>query len=70
MSGYCGLCNTYYDCHFTVHEDECPGTDSQAVVSGSLEDYQQQTGDYGLMQAPEGFDWNEAQEHRERSERV
>ena len=47
--------------------DECPGTDSKPVVAGSLEDYQQQTGDYGLVQAPEGFDWNEAQEHLERS---
>lgn len=23
MAGYCGLCNTYYDCHFTQHEEEC-----------------------------------------------
>ena len=49
--------------------DECPGTDSKPVVAGSLEDYQQQTGDYGLVQAPEGFDWNEAQEHLDRSRR-
>ena len=22
--GYCGKCNEHYDCHYTVHEDECP----------------------------------------------
>ena len=64
MSGYCGKCGQYYDCHYTVHEQECPGEDSHAVVSGSLEDYQQQTGDYGLIQAPDGFNWDEAQRRR------
>ena len=24
--GYCGKCNQHYDCHYTVHEDECPGS--------------------------------------------
>ena len=23
--GYCGICNTHYDCHYTEHEEECPG---------------------------------------------
>ena len=59
MPGYCGICETHYDCHYTVHEDECPGR-KRGVVSGSLEDYYQQTGDTGLVQAPEDFDWNEA----------
>jgi len=22
---YCGRCNQEYDCHYTVHDDECPG---------------------------------------------
>ena len=69
MPGYCGICNTYYDCHGLDHMAECPGTDSKPVEAGSLEDYQQQTGDFGLLQAPDGFDWNEAQEHLERSQR-
>ncbi len=25
--GYCGICNEHYDCHYTVHEDECPGNE-------------------------------------------
>lgn len=62
MPGYCGLCNTNYDCQWEDHEAECPGTDAKPTVAGSLDDYQQQTGDYGLLQAPEGFDWNEAQD--------
>ena len=69
MPGYCGICNTYYEGSGFDHMDECPGTDSKPIRAGSMEDYQQQTGDFGLIQAPEGFDWDEAQEHLRRSQR-
>ena len=23
--GYCGKCNQHYDCHYTVHDEECSG---------------------------------------------
>ena len=25
MAGYCGRCNQHYECHYTVHDEECPG---------------------------------------------
>jgi len=41
MAGYCGRCNTHYDCHYTVHEDECKGQETK-IVSGSEEDFEKQ----------------------------
>ena len=64
MPGYCGICEQYYSCHYTNHEEECPGR-KPGVISGSLEDYHQQTGDTGLVQAPDGFDWSEALRQRD-----
>ena len=59
MPGYCGKCEQYYEEHGLDHIENCPGR-KPGVVSGSLEDYHQQTGDTGLIQAPESFDWDEA----------
>ena len=65
MPGYCGKCEKYYSEHGLDHIENCEGR-RPGVVSGSLEDYHQQTGDTGLIQAPEGFDWNEALRSRDK----
>ena len=65
MAGYCGRCEQYYDESGLIHMEECPGR-KKGVISGSLEDYRQQTGDTGLIQAPDDFDWNEALDDRVR----
>ena len=37
--GYCGICNKHYDCHYTVHEEECPGREIYTPnPEGTLED--------------------------------
>lgn len=59
MPGYCGKCNKEYDGSSEDHECD----DGGWVESGSLEDYHRQTGDTGLVQAPDGFDWDEALRH-------
>lgn len=53
MPGWCGKCRKDYKEHGLDHIDNCDG-EPRGVVSGSLEDYHQQTGDTGLLQAPEG----------------
>ena len=65
MPGYCGICGQYYDEHGLDHLENCPGPD-EGVVSGSLEDYQQQTGDTGLIQAPEGFTQEDVRKFKDR----
>jgi len=65
MAGYCGTCGKNYREHGFDHIRNCEGA-PRGVISGSLEDYQQQTGDYGLVQAPDGFDWDEALIHRDK----
>lgn len=59
MAGYCGKCMKNYTERGLDHIENCEGR-SKGVISGSLEDYHQQTGDIGLIQAPEGFNWNES----------
>ena len=65
MAGWCGMCRKNYKEHGLDHMENCEG-EPRGVVSGSLEDYHQQTGDTGLVQAPEGFDWNEALRSRDK----
>ena len=65
MAGYCGKGERYYDENGLDHMDNCQGHKPR-VISGSLEDYHQQTGDTGLVQVPDGFDWDEALAHRDR----
>ena len=37
--GYCGKCNQHYDCHYTVHEEECPEQEIYIPdANGSIED--------------------------------
>jgi hypothetical protein len=44
MAGYCGICNTHYKEHWTIHEMECPGPDAGSYEAGSVEDFVRQTG--------------------------
>ncbi|GMT49864.1 MAG: hypothetical protein IEMM0008_1403 [bacterium] len=41
MPGYCGRCNSHYDCHYTEHDKECEGQET-GIISGSVEDFEQQ----------------------------
>ena len=63
MPGYCGICNRNYEENGLDHIENCSGGDNW-IESGSLEDYHQQTGDTGLIQAPHDFDWNDVLNHR------
>ena len=65
MSGYCGGCEKYYEGNGFDHLDECPGSAS-GLPESELEEYRRETGDGGLIQAPDGFDWQEAQDHLRR----
>lgn len=39
MVGYCGKCQTHYECYYTQHELECGG-ESRGVEQGSEEDFE------------------------------
>ena len=41
MSGYCGICNTHYNCHYTEHDEECK-KESEKIKSDSIEDFERQ----------------------------
>ena len=45
MAGYCGKCNRHYNEHYSVHDEECEG-ETKGIVSGSVEDFEQQCGNY------------------------
>ena len=41
MAGYCGKCQTYYDCHYTEHDRECE-CEPQRINQGSDGDFENQ----------------------------
>ncbi len=41
MAGYCGKCQTYYNCHYTEHDFECEG-EPRRIEQGSEEDFENQ----------------------------
>lgn len=41
MAGYCGRCNTHYNCHYSEHDEECEGG-NEGIVSSSEEDFERQ----------------------------
>jgi len=41
MAGYCGRCQSYYDCHYTEHALECEGA-PRGIEQGSEDDFENQ----------------------------
>ena len=41
MAGYCGRCQTHYDCHYIEHDEECEGS-PRMIEQGSMEDFENQ----------------------------
>ena len=58
MAGYCGRCQTHYDCHYTEHDEECEGS-PRMIEQGSMEGFENQRrlNDWDDKQAEEI--WNE-----------
>ena len=57
MPGYCGKCQTHYDCHYADHDLECGGS-PRMIEQGSEEDFENQRrlNDWGDEQAEEIWD--------------
>ena len=60
MSGYCGICNKYYDCHHTEHDAECPGEEVREDQHlTDMERFQRDADEQGVPIDEQERIWNE-----------